>query len=120
MQKQERLPQSIDEYLQELPPERRAILVQIREIIRQEAPMATEAIRYGLPTFVLKGNLIHFGAMKRHVGFYPSPACLEAFSLQLVDYATSKGAVQFPYHRAVPFDLIRRMVTWRVNQALGR
>ncbi len=105
---------NIDEYIATCPPEVQGILQQVRTVIREVAPQAVEAIRYGMPTFILYGNLVHFAAFKRHIGFYPTPAGIEPFKAELAAYPTSKGAIQFPLNRPVPFDLIRRIVQARV------
>ena len=92
----------------------------MRSLIRDEAPSATEKIGYGIPTYVLKKNLVHFGAAKHHVGFYPGPSAVEHFADELTDFHTSKGTIQFPLDAPLPEDLIRRIVRFRIqeNQAI--
>ena len=82
----------------------------------QAAPAAQEAIRYGIPTFVLHGNLVHFGAFRTHIGFYPTPSAIAAFKDELAAYATAKGSVRFPLHQPLPLDLITRIVQFRVEE----
>jgi uncharacterized protein YdhG (YjbR/CyaY superfamily) len=106
-------PRDIDEYIAGFPPEVREILEQIRSTIRTAAPEAEEAIKYRMPTFVLNGNLVHFAAFKKHIGFYPAPTGIEEFQEELSAYASGKGSVQFPLTEPVPYDLIRRMVEFR-------
>ena len=108
--------QTIDEYISGYPPEIRARLEAIRAAIREIAPEAEEAVKYGLPTFVLHGNLVHFGAFKHHIGFYPAPSGLEAFKDQLVQYKGSKGAVQFPLDQPLPLDLVREITAFRLRE----
>ena len=110
---------TIDAYLTSCSDEVRPLLERIREIIRQEAPTATEKISYGMPTFYLQGNLVHFAATKHHIGFYPTPSAIEAFQSELKGYTWSKGAVQFPLSKKLPEHLIRKMVRFRVNEMLG-
>ena len=64
-------PRSIDEYIASCSPEVQSILEKIRSTIQKAAPEAEEKISYGMPTFALSGNLIHFAAFKTHIGLYP-------------------------------------------------
>lgn len=112
--------ETIDGYIAGYPADIQQILQQLRQIIREEAPAATEAIKYGIPTFVLHGNLVHFAAHKQHIGFYPTPSGLEAFQEELAGYAMSTGAVRFPLDEPLPYELIRRMVAFRVQENLAR
>jgi uncharacterized protein YdhG (YjbR/CyaY superfamily) len=120
MQDHQPAPQTIDEYIAAFPDDVQQILQQIRQTIREAAPDAQEAISYQMPTFKLHGNLVHFAAYKKHIGFYPAPAGIEAFKDELAPYASSKGAVQFPLDQPMPYDLIRRIVTFRVAETLAR
>ena len=97
-----------------------AILQQIRRAVHEVAPEATEAIAYGMPTFKLHGNLVHFAAFKNHIGFYPVPSGIEAFQEELAAYKQGKGSVQFPLNRPMPYDLIRRIVEFRVRENTAR
>lgn len=108
---------SIDDYIAVFPREVQESLQTIRAIIRKAAPEAEEAIKYQIPTFVLKGNLVHFAAFPKHIGFYPTPNVIRAFSAELADFKSAKGSVQFPIHQPIPFALIRRMVEFRVKEA---
>ena len=110
-------PQTIDTYIAGYPEDVQAILQQVRRTIRETAPEATEAISYGLPTFKLNGNLVHFGAFKSHIGFYPVPSGMEAFKEELAAYKQGKGSVQFPLDKPMPLDLIRRIVEFRVQES---
>ena len=96
---------------------RRTRLEEIYALIRAEAPGATEKISYEMPTFYLNGNLVHFAAQAKHLGFYPSPSGISAFEAELGPYAHSKGAIQFPYGQALPEALIRAIVRFRVQEA---
>lgn len=107
---------SIDEYIASFVPETRAILQQLREVIRESAPDATEKISYQMPTFALHGNLVHFAAYPRHIGFYPAPSGIAAFQQELSSYKTSKGAVQFPIDEPLPYELIGKMVRFRAAE----
>lgn len=111
---------SIDEYIAEFPPDVRARLERVREIVRETAPEATETISYAIPTFDLAGtHLVHFAAFKHHIGFYPTGKGVEAFKDELAAYKGSRGSVQFPLDQPLPDDLIRRIVARRVEQVTG-
>lgn len=121
MQTDEAEPTTIDEYIAGFPPDVQEILEKIRAIIRAEAPGAEETIKYRIPTFMLKGNLVHFAAYKKHIGFYPVPTGIEAFKDELAAYEKSgKGSVQFPLDQPMPYDLIARIVQFRVKENLEK
>jgi uncharacterized protein YdhG (YjbR/CyaY superfamily) len=107
---------SIDGYIAAFPEDRRVLLEEVRAAIRAAAPDAVERISYQMPTFALHGNLVHFASHKDHIGFYPTPSGIEAFKEELAAYESSKGAVQFPVHRPLPLDLIRKIVQFRVTE----
>jgi uncharacterized protein YdhG (YjbR/CyaY superfamily) len=107
---------NIDDYIASFPVETREILEQLRETIRKNAPEAMQTINYGIPTFTLKGNLVHFAAFKNHIGFYPTPSGIEAFKKDLSAYEVAKGSVKFPIEEPLPLALIGRMVKFRVEE----
>ena len=113
-------PKNIDDYIAGFPPEVRVILERIRATIRKAAPDAEEAIKYRLPTFVQGGNLVHFGAFKRHIGFYATPGGNKKFRKELSAYEGAKGSVQFPLDEPIPYGLVSRMVKFRVKENLER
>jgi uncharacterized protein YdhG (YjbR/CyaY superfamily) len=108
-------PKTIDEYIAGFPPDVQKLLQQIRATIRKAAPDAKETIKYRMPTFVLNENLAHFAGFEKHIGFYPTPSGIEAFKKELAGYKSAKGSVQFPLNERVPFDLIKKMVEFRVK-----
>lgn len=108
--------ESIDAYIASFPPEVQEILFEIRRTIAEAAPMASEKISYGIPTFHWKENLVHFAAFKKHVGFYPGSAGIEAFQHRFVGLKTSRGAVQFPLEKPFPYDLVAEITRWRVEE----
>jgi len=113
-------PKDIDEYIANFPEEVQEILEKVRATIRKAAPQAEETISYQMPTFRLKGNLVHFAAHKKHIGFYPAPTGIEQFKAELSAYEGGKGSVRFPLDKPLPFKLITKMVTYRVKENLRR
>jgi uncharacterized protein YdhG (YjbR/CyaY superfamily) len=112
--------QTIDEYIQSFPPAVQKILTKIRQTIRQSAPGAGESISYRMPVFRLNGNLVYFAAFKHHIGFYPTASGIAAFKQELSAYQWSKGAVQFPLDQPIPYDLIKKIVVFRVQENLAK
>jgi len=96
---------SIDKYIATFPEEIQKILGELRATIIAAAPDAEEKISYQMPTFALKGNLVHFAALKNHIGFYPTPSGIEAFKDELSIYEGTKGAVRFPIGKPLPLEL---------------
>ncbi len=112
---------SIDEYIAEFPQATQALLRQMRQLIAETAPEATETISYAMPTFDLAGrHLVHFAGFKAHIGFYPAPTGIARFQEELSHYKQGKGSAQFPLDRPLPVDLIRRMVEFRVGEVRSR
>jgi uncharacterized protein YdhG (YjbR/CyaY superfamily) len=111
---------TIDEYIDTFPKNVQVILQELRQIIRDSALEAEEAIRYQMPTFRLNGNLVHFAAYKNHIGFYPTPSAIKAFKENLSAFKTSKGAIQFPLTEPIPFALVKEMVQFRVKENMRK
>jgi uncharacterized protein YdhG (YjbR/CyaY superfamily) len=110
---------SIDTYIAQFPDDVQARLQKLRTTILNLAPGATEAMSYQIPTFKLNGNLVHFAAFKKHIGFYPGAAGIAAFQDELAGYKSAKGSVQFPLDQALPLDLVKKIVKFRVAQNLA-
>jgi uncharacterized protein YdhG (YjbR/CyaY superfamily) len=93
-------------------------LEQVRTVIKQAAPAATESISWKMPTYKLNGKpVVYFAGHKKHVGFYPTPSGIEAFKDELAEYGKSgKGSVRFPYDKPLPLDLIRQIVEYRATE----
>jgi len=114
-----KVPATIDEYIHTFPKDVQAILTKIRAAIHKAAPGAEEAIKYRLATFTFHGNLVHFGAFKNHIGFYPTPSGTATFKRELAPYAFAKGSIQFPLDKPIPYDLIVKIVKFRMQENLA-
>jgi len=112
--------QSIDEYIATFPEPIQQLLQEIRAAIHEAAPEATEKISYQMPTFYLKGNLVHFAAFKNHIGFYPAPHGIEAFQAELSQYEGAKGTVRFPIDQPLPLELVKKIVLYRADENLKK
>ena len=113
-------PATVDEYIAGFPEDVQRVLEDVRRAIRQAAPDAEERISYQMPTFTLKGNLVHFAAWKNHIDFYPTPSGMAQFEQELSGYHRAKGSVQFPLDEPIPLDLIQRIVRFRVSENLEK
>lgn len=108
---------NIDEYILGFPKETQLILQKIRTTIKKIIPKGEETISYAIPTFKLNGkNLVHFAAFKNHIGFYATPSGHAEFKEELSKYKQGKGSVQFPFDQPIPYDLIKRIVKFRVKE----
>ena len=112
--------ESIDDYIKQFTPEVQEKLEALRKVIKESATDATEKISYQMPAFYLHGNLVYFAAFMHHIGFYPTSSGIEAFKDELSVYKGSKGSVQFPIDNPLPYDLIRRIVKYRVEENIKR
>jgi uncharacterized protein YdhG (YjbR/CyaY superfamily) len=111
---------TIDEYIACFPEEVQRKLEQMRATIKQAAPEAQEAIKYAIPAFIYKGNLVYFAAFNHHIGFYATPTGNEAFAEELSAYKIGKGSIQFPLDQPLPLQLISRIVKFRVEENLQK
>jgi uncharacterized protein YdhG (YjbR/CyaY superfamily) len=113
-------PKDIDEYIAGYPAEVQKILERVRRTVRKAAPKAEEAIKYGIPTLTLDGNLVSFAAYKKHIGLYPTPAGDETYQKECARYKAEKSTLRFPLDEPIPYDLISRTVKFRVKEHLER
>jgi len=111
---------TIEEYIKTFPNGIQIILEKLRRSIQKAAPEAEEVISYQMPAFKLNGILVYFAARKNHVGFYPTASGIAAFRQELAPYKSSKGAVQFPLDKPVPFDLVEKIVKYRVKENMAK
>jgi uncharacterized protein YdhG (YjbR/CyaY superfamily) len=111
---------TVDEYIAGFPKRVQDILNRIRRTVQKAAPNAEETINYGIPTFMLKGNLVHFAGFESHIGFYPTPSGIEKFKKELSAYKWAKGSVQFPLDQPIPYELIDRITKFRVKENLEK
>ncbi|WP_298837065.1 iron chaperone [Clostridium sp.] len=120
MEEAKNISKSIDEYILKFSSETQEILKTLRKVIKECAPDAEEKISYQMPTFVLHGNLVHFAAYKNHIGLYPKPSGTESFKLELSQYKSGKGSIQFPIEKPLPYELIRKIVKFRVAENIKK
>ena len=110
----------VDSYFSNFPEATQRKLSEIRYLIQKLVPDAEEVINYGIPTYKLNGNLVHFAGYKNHIGFYPSPSGIIAFKDDLVDYETAKGSIKFSLDKDLPIELITRIIQFRVQENLNK
>jgi uncharacterized protein YdhG (YjbR/CyaY superfamily) len=120
MDKQTPTPTTVDAYIAQFPQDIQQILAQIRAAIKESAPDAEEKISYRMPAYYQNGYLVYFSAHKRHIGLYPAGSGLEPFHEELAAYHRTKGSLHFPLDQPIPYDLIRKIVKFRVSQNLAR
>jgi uncharacterized protein YdhG (YjbR/CyaY superfamily) len=109
-------PKDIDDYIADFPDDVREILEKIRRTIRKAAPAAEETIKYGMPTFLLEGNLVHFAAFNQHIALFPPVKADAAFKKKLAVYEGPKGNLKFPLDQPIPYALIGRVVKLRIKE----
>jgi uncharacterized protein YdhG (YjbR/CyaY superfamily) len=112
--------QSIDEFIANYPPEVQKILQELRRTVREVAPEATEKISYGISTFTFRGNLVHFSAYEKHIGFYPGSGPVAEFAKELEPYETAKGTIRFPIDKPLPVPLIKKIIKSCIARNLER
>ena len=111
----------IDEYIATFPEDVQKIMKQLRETIKAAAPQAEEKISYQMPTFTLNGTyLVYFAGWKTHIAFYGAPRGNAEFKEDLSAYETGRGTLKFPLHKPMPFDLVTKIVKFRIAENLKR
>jgi len=110
--------ESIDSYIEQSADEHREILQKIREVIRANAPNATEKLSYKMPTFWQGENLIHFASHKNHLGIYPTPSATNHFADRITEagYTFSKGCIQISWNKPIDYELVAEITKYRVSQ----
>ncbi len=111
-------PATVAEYIDAAPKEAQKKLREMLMCIRESAPGATEGLKWGMPAFSYKRILVTFAGYKHHIGFYPTPSAVKAFSKDLAKFKTAAASVQFPLEDPLPLDLVRRITEFRVRETL--
>lgn len=106
---------TVAEYIERFPKPVQRKLQDLRRTIKKLVPDATEVISYGIPTFKLEKNLVHYAAYAHHIGFYPGAAVMAAFKKDLKGYKFAKGSVQFPLDEPLPLALVKKIVRFRLD-----
>jgi len=109
-------PATVSEYINAAPKEAQGKLREIRAILKKVAPKATEAIKWGYPVFEERRILFSFSAHKTHLNFMPTGPALKPFKKELANYKTGQDTIQFPYDKALPKGLIRKIAVFRVKE----
>ncbi|MTI38136.1 iron chaperone [Fulvivirga lutimaris] len=115
-----RKPKDFDDYITDFPEATREKLILLREAIVNAAPSAEEVISYGMPAFKQSGMLVYLAGYEKYIGFYPTPSAILNFENKLKKFKTAKGTVHFPLNEPLPFDLIKEMVKFRVEENLAK
>jgi uncharacterized protein YdhG (YjbR/CyaY superfamily) len=105
------MPTTLDHYLAALSPGVRTVVDEVRRMVVDEFPTATESISYDIPTFSIAGKrLVHVAGWARHVSIYPVPRNDEQLMADLGPYLSGKGTLKFEASKPIPYELIRRVV----------
>lgn len=108
---------TVEDYIIQFPKDLQVLLKKMRVVILEKAPQAIESISYGMPAYKTNGKpLVYFAAFKNHIGFYATPSGHTEFTEELSKYKSGKGSVQFPLDKPIPYDLIGRIVQFRVKE----
>ena len=116
MEKATVVPETVDQYIAAFPADVKKRMQQLRKTIKAAAPKAEEVISYQMPGYKYLGMLVYFAAYKNHIGFYPGAGGVLEFYKELSSFKSAKGSVQFPHDRPIPFEIISKIVKFRVKQ----
>jgi uncharacterized protein YdhG (YjbR/CyaY superfamily) len=110
------VPETVDQYIAAFSGDVKKRMQQLRKTIKAAAPKAEEVISYQMPGYKYLGMLVYFAAYKNHIGFYPGAGGVLEFYKELSSFKSAKGSVQFPHDRPIPFEVISKIVKFRVKQ----
>lgn len=113
-------PGTVAKYAESFPKSTQTIIKKMRATIKKAAPKAVESISYQMPAYKLNGVLVYFAAYENHIGFYPTPRGIAPFKKELVKFKCSKGAIQFPLDKKIPWALVSKIVRYRVKENLAK
>jgi len=116
MEKAKVVPETVDQYIAAFPADVKKRMQQLRKTIKAGAPKADELISYQMPGYKYFGMLVYFAGYKNHIGFYPGAGGVLEFYKELSSFKSAKGSVQFPHDRPIPYDIISKIVKFRVKQ----
>ncbi len=108
---------AVRKYIAKQDPQKKAILEKLRTLIQKAAPLAQECMSYGVPAFKINGgNLVMYAAFKNHIGIYPEPDTILAFTKELAGYKTAKGSIKFMLDEPIPYPLIKKIITYKYKK----
>ena len=107
---------TVDEYINSFQEPKKSLLVEIRKKLKEWVPEAEEVFSFRLPAYKLNGILVYFGAFKDHIGFFPTGSGITKFENELKRYETSKGTLRLPIDKPLPFELLKKIVLFRVQE----
>lgn len=110
-------PVTVTDYIKAAPKEAQKKLREMRSCIKSAAPGAVEGLKWGMPSFSYTRILVTYAAFKNHIGFYPTPSAVKAFTKELAGYKTATGSIQFPMDKPLPVSLIKKITAFRVKES---
>ena len=113
-------PEDVDQYIAGFPAEIQAVLQSVRKVIRSTAPAAREVIKYGIPTYVLNGNFVHFGGFSKHIAIYPAPRKSESLREKIAPYLSGQSTLKFALDQRLPLALIREIVRYLAEENMKK
>jgi len=112
---------TVEDYIKSFPDDVQTLLNTLRSVINENAPGSIESFAYQMPAYKTNGRpLVYFACFKNHIGFYATPSGHSEFAKELSGYKQGKGSVQFPLDKPIPFDLIGRIVEFRVAENVAK
>lgn len=113
--KQSKGSREVDEYIEDAPAESRSKLEQIRKLIREVAPEATERISYKMPYFDYRGRLAWYALRSGYISLYLRPPVIEQHWKELSAYKTTMSAIHFPLDEDIPGALVKKLIRERMR-----
>jgi uncharacterized protein YdhG (YjbR/CyaY superfamily) len=106
-------PTNVEEYLEQLDGIAQEKCREMRSILRDIVPQATEGLKWGKPVFESETILFAYAAHKSHLSFVPTGPALLPFSEELAEYQLKKDSIQFSYDKPLPIKLIQKIAKFR-------
>lgn len=111
---------TVDEYLEAATYDVEPRLAEMRHVVREALPDATETISHGLPAYEQHGVVVvQISGTSEHTSLqlFPTAGTFAAFRDELAAYRTTRSAIRFSLDEPLPLDLIARIAAFRLDEA---
>jgi uncharacterized protein YdhG (YjbR/CyaY superfamily) len=107
----------VNVHLRKFAPDQRRILVELRDHIASKLPTSEQAIKYGIPTFLIEGvPVIGFDGYKNHNSIFPYSGSFNSrLKKDLEKYEQTKGSIHFEAGKSIPKPLINKILNEKIK-----
>ncbi len=101
----------VDDYMSGLEPDRREALSQVRTLILETVPGATETLKYRMPTYEYRGGVLcAFASQKQYMSLYMDIDLVAKHGDELAGLDLGKSCIRFRRLEKLPLDTVRTIL----------